>query len=148
MWFRIIFVIFIVPREICNINMQYVIWRFFYMCVLFFKFPMNDPISEFNKNVSSIYNRILILKNSSLSLICEFFWSHTYIKCHNLYMNNFIYISIYLQTFIFYSVTNIEILMISIDLRLNHLRPGQYTGHPQTWQHFARCSFNLSIILL
>ena len=51
MWFTILFVIFIIPREICNMDMQYAIWTFFYMCVLFFKYQMNDYISEFNKRV-------------------------------------------------------------------------------------------------
>ena len=42
--FTTLFVIFIIPREICNMDMQYKIWKFFHMCVLFFKFPINDPI--------------------------------------------------------------------------------------------------------
>ena len=44
-----LFIIFIIPKEIFNLDMQYAIWTFFYMCVLFFKFPINDPIVEFNK---------------------------------------------------------------------------------------------------
>ena len=48
MWFTMLFVIFIIPREICNMecDMQY---GNFSTCVLFFKFPINDHISKFNK---------------------------------------------------------------------------------------------------
>ena len=55
-------------------DMQYAMWTFFYICIFFFKFSINDSISEFNeKSISFIYIRILILQNFSLFSICEFF---------------------------------------------------------------------------
>ena len=51
MWFTILFVVFIIPKEIFNTDMQYAIWTFFYMNALFFKLPINNPISEFNKEM-------------------------------------------------------------------------------------------------
>ena len=51
MWFTMLFVIFIIPREIYNIDMQYSMWKFFYMCVLFFKLKINNPILEFDKKI-------------------------------------------------------------------------------------------------
>ena len=69
MWFTMLFSIFIIPREICNTNVQYAIWTLF-IYVLFFKFLINHPIS-LNKKLSSIHIRILILQNFSLFSICE-----------------------------------------------------------------------------
>ena len=48
MCFTMLFVIFIIPREIPKKDVQYVKCPSFYMYVLFFKFPTNDPISEFS----------------------------------------------------------------------------------------------------
>ena len=71
---QILLVIFIIQREICNMDMQYSIWILFYMCVLFFQ--NSHKWSYFRiqqKNVSFIHIRILILQNFSLFSICEFF---------------------------------------------------------------------------
>ena len=38
--------------------MQYAILTFLYMCVLCFKFPINDPISEFNEKIQVLYTSV------------------------------------------------------------------------------------------
>ena len=58
MWFTMLFVIYIIPKEIFNMDMQYAILKIFYMSVLCFKFPINDPISEFNKKMWVSYTSV------------------------------------------------------------------------------------------
>ena len=80
---QILLVIFIIPRKICNMDMQYSIWILFYMCVLFFR--NSHKWSYFRiqqKNISFIHIRILILQIFSLFSICEFFNMIIGASCH------------------------------------------------------------------
>ena len=109
-----------INNVICNFhkteaNFQYGRAVFFYIllysstCVLFFKIPVNDPISEFNKKWKFHTHPYINIAKFFFIFdmhIFQYHWSHTYIKFWFVYAWNFIYIFINFQIFLFYSVLN------------------------------------------
>ena len=72
---------------ICNMN----------MCVLFFKFAINDPVSQFNEKICFLLIRILILQSCSLFSVCEIFniIDHTRILNFIIFISMKLYINLY-----------------------------------------------------